>query len=332
MKRAQATVKQSPAWRVVPTGTAPSVTDRNLPDALRNAIGTTADWYAAGVTERHFQSLVRRGVLVRMHRGVYVTAASLEASKRSPQREHALLVAAARSATSLDAVASHESAALVHGIKLLKKPGSVTLTRPAGAHKGRSARAGITLHAAGLPPDHVTSKFKVPVTTAARTVADLARTSSFMAGVVAADSALHRGKTTKPEIHAVLDACQQWPGASQARNVAAFSDERAESVLESCARVVFADHGLPPPDLQVELGAERFAGRVDFFWREHLTVAEADGEMKYENPARSIAQLERDQVLRAAGFRVVHFTWQQLFREQRLVISWLKQAFRGEMV
>ncbi|HZR48625.1 MAG TPA: type IV toxin-antitoxin system AbiEi family antitoxin domain-containing protein [Streptosporangiaceae bacterium] len=88
------------------------MTDRDLPDALKYSIGTTAAWYAAGISERHFQSLVRRGVLVRMYRGVYVTAASLEASKRSPAREHALLVAAARSATSLDAVASHESAAL----------------------------------------------------------------------------------------------------------------------------------------------------------------------------------------------------------------------------
>lgn len=254
-----------PAWRGRVGGSAWDVTDRDLPDALKYSIGTTADWYAAGITERHLQSLIRRGLLVRMHHGVYVTATGLGASRRSPERAHALLVAAARSATSLDAVASHESAALVHGVQLLRKPaaGSVTLTRPAGAHKSRSARAGITLHAAGLPPGHVTTKFKVPVTTAARTVADLARTSSFMAGVVAADSARHRGKTTKPQIHAVLDACPQWPGASQARNVAEFSDQRAESVLESCARVVFADHGLPPPDLQVELGAERFAGRVD---------------------------------------------------------------------
>ena len=307
------------------------MTDRDLPDAFKYSIGTTADWYGAGVSERHFQSLVRRGVLVRMHHGVYVTAAGLEASKRNSQREHALLVAAARSATSLDAVASHESAALIQGIQLLKKPKSVTLTRPAGTHKGRSARNGITLHAADLPSGHVTTRYKVPVTTGARTVADLARTSSFMAGVVAADSALRRHKTTKPELAGVLADCVRWQGTVQARRVAEFADARAESPLESCARVVFAEHGLPPPDLQVELGAERFAGRVDFYWRDYRTVAEADGEIKYESPARSIAQLERDQNLRAAGFRVVHFTWQQLFREQRLVISWIKQAFRGEL-
>jgi len=187
------------------------------------------------------------------------------------------------------------------------------------------------LYAAELPPEHVTKQFKIPVTTVARMVIDLARMSSFMAAVVSADSALHRSKTTKKELGSVLSACGKWPGLIQARRVMSFSDERSESVLESCARVIFDAHGLPPPDLQVELGAERFAGRVDFYWRDHQTVAEADGEVKYGNAARSIAQLERDQLLRAAGFRVVHFTWQQLFHEQLLVISWIKQAFRGEI-
>jgi hypothetical protein len=152
-----------------------------------------------------------------------------------------------------------------------------------------------------------------------------------MAGVAAADSALRKSKTTKQEIGAVLEAWERWPGVIQARRVLDFSDERSESVLESCARVVFDEHGLPVPELQVELGAERFAGRVDFYWREFLTVAEADGEVKYDTPARSVAQLERDQLLRAAGFRVVHFTWQQLFREQLFVIHWIRQAFRGEI-
>jgi hypothetical protein len=221
----------------------------------------------------------------------------------------------------------------MHGIQLLRRPaaGRVSLICPPGSRSGRRAPSGVTIRTAQLPPDHVTTRFKVPVATAARTVADLARTSSFMAGVVAADSALRHGMTTKNEVAEALGTCQKWPGIRQARRVAGFSDERAESVLESCARVVFADYSLPPPDLQVELGAERFAGRVDFYWRDFLTVAEADGEVKYSSSARSIAQLKRDQALRAAGFRVVHFTWQQLFREQRLVIARIRQAFRGEI-
>jgi very-short-patch-repair endonuclease len=303
-------------------------------DVLRKgSVGTTADWYAAGLSEWHLKSLVQQGLLVRIHHGVYATAAALARDKEDPRHEQALLVAAARAATSRDAVASYDSAALMHGIQLLARPprGSVTLTRPIGGRRGCQAPSGITIRACELPPEHVTMRFKIPVTTAARTVADLARSSSFLAAVVAADSALRQSQTTKPEVAEVLASCPKWPGLCQARRVAEFSDARSESVLESCARVVFHEHRLPAPDLQVELGAERFAGRVDFYWRDYLTIAEADGELKYSTKERSIAQLERDQELRAAGFRVVHFTWQQLFHEQLLVISWIKQAFRGEI-
>jgi hypothetical protein len=221
----------------------------------------------------------------------------------------------------------------MHAIPLLKRPrpGAITLTRPPGSRSIRRSPGGITFHAATLPPGHVTKRFKVPVTTVARTVADIARTSSFMEGVVVTDSALHSQQTTKAELAAVLSACGQWTGLGQARRVAEFSDARSESVLESCSRVVFDAHGLPAPDLQVELGAERFAGRADFYWREYLTVAEADGESKYRTRADAIYQLERDRLLRAAGFRVVHFTWQELFHEPLVVIARIKAAFRGEI-
>jgi hypothetical protein len=173
----------------------------------------------------------------------------------------------------------------------------------------------------------VIKRYGLPVTSVARTVADLARTSPFMDGVVVADSALHAGKTTDAELAGVLAACRSWPGIDRARRVVAFSDHRSESVLESCARVTFDERGLPPPELQVDIGDDGFIGRVDFCWLEHLTIAEADGMLKYANPARAAAQLQRDQLLREAGYKVVHFTWRQLFRETERVIARIRDAF-----
>jgi Protein of unknown function (DUF559) len=295
------------------------------------------DWLGAGLSRRHMQSLIRRGALVQMRYGVYATAAALAASKGNPAYRHALEVAAARAALATsaagNAVASHQSAAIMHGFQMLKRPSAaaVTLTRPPGSRSVRRSPGGITFHAAALPSEHVARRFNVPVTTAARTAADIARISSFIEGVVVADSALHSEKMTKAQLDSVLSACAQWAGLNQARQVAEFSDARSESVLESCSRVVFDAHGLPAPDLQVELGAERFVGRVDFYWREYLTVAEADGESKYRNRADAIYQLERDRLLRAAGFRVVHFTWQELFHEPFVVIRRIRSAFSGEI-
>jgi hypothetical protein len=203
----------------------------------------------------------------------------------------------------------------------------VTLTRPRYAGGSRTSRNDVKIYAGTLLRGHLTKCYGLPVTCVARTVADLARTSPFMHGVVVADSALHARKTTPAELATVLAACRSWPGIDRARRVVAFSDQRSESVLESCARVTFDERGLPPPELQVDIGDDDFIGRVDFCWLEHLTIAEADGLLKYADPGRAAAQLRRDQLLRGAGYKVVHFTWRQLFRETDTVIAWIKDAF-----
>ena len=119
------------------------------------------------------------------------------------------------------------------------------------------------------------------------------------------------------------------PGLQRARDVTAFSDARSESVLESLSRAVFHQAGLPPPDLQVWVGDDgEVIGRVDFLWRRYRTIGEADGALKYQNPARARAQLERDARLRAAGYEVVHFTWPDITRAPAQVVDGIQVAFR----
>ena len=65
----------------------------------------------------------------------------------------------------------------------------------------------------------------------------------------------------------------------------------------------------------------------DFLWRRHRTVGEADGAIKYQNPARARAQLERDARLRAAGYEVVHFTWPEITRAPAQVADAIQVAF-----
>ena len=48
---------------------------------------------------------------------------------------------------------------------------------------------------------------------------------------------------------------------------------------------------------------------------------------KYADTGRAVKQLERDQLLREAGFKVVHFTWRQLFRETDRLIARIKEVF-----
>jgi very-short-patch-repair endonuclease len=146
--------------------------------------------------------------------------------------------------------------------------------------------------------------------------------------VVTADSALHTKQTSRGELREIVQACARWPGIQRARDVVEFCDGRSESVFESISRVVFREHRLPPPELQVWVGGDdQVAGRVDFLWRKYRTVAEADGAAKYSDPTRARMQLQRDARLREAGFEVVHFGWQELQLAPGQVTDSIRAAF-----
>jgi very-short-patch-repair endonuclease len=106
-----------------------------------------------------------------------------------------------------------------------------------------------------------------------------------------------------------------------------FADSRAESALESIARVAFRNMGLPPPELQVWVGGDDVVGRADFFWPEHSTIGEADGQLKYSDPSRAVGQLRRDAMLREAGFEVVHFGWYEITQTPSAVAYSIRAAF-----
>ncbi|HET7016622.1 MAG TPA: DUF559 domain-containing protein [Streptosporangiaceae bacterium] len=307
------------------------MTISELPVSGRLAgILTTAELSRAGITESNLRILIGRGALVPLGRGLYAKAALVKQLNSSKLGPSALRLAAAVTAVGPDAVGSHQHAAVIHGLQLLARPRTdvVDVTRPPGASVSRSARPGTQLHIAAVPAGHRTLVSGIPVTTVARTVVDLARTTSVRDGVVTADSALHAKQTTKSELYAVIKACPRWPGIARARQVADFSDGLAESAFESIARVAFHDAGLPPPQLQAEVGGDgRVIARVDFYWPAHATIAEADGAGKYQDPGVARRQLQRDAELRAAGFQVIHFTWQEFHINPDQVIQAIRAAF-----
>ena len=184
--------------------------------------------------------------MLRLRYGTYAPVANAI----TPDEGHAVRVAAALAAMSSPAVASHHSAALIHGLEMLGQPReTVAVTRPPNGGS-RVGGPGIHTHIAALPERDVVMWRGLPITSVARTVIDLARASSFSGGVVVADSALRITRVSKAELHLCITACAGWPGIQNARRVAAFADARSESVLESISRVAFHDHGLPPPELQ----------------------------------------------------------------------------------
>ncbi len=290
---------------------------------------TASELAGAGVSPSQIRRLVRQGVLLRVGFGIYAPSGAVADLARDPVGEQALRLASALAVMAPDCVGSHHSAAIIHRLDMLgRHPPAVALTRPPGATGSKTARPGIDLHTAAVPAGHVILQGDLPLTSAARTVVDLARRSSFRAGVVVADSALHRKRTSRAELQAVLADCGRWPGIARARQVVEFSDARSESVFESISRVVFRDHGLPSPDLQVWVGDDDgVIGRVDFLWQAHRTIGEADGLIKYATPAQALAQLQRDARLRQARYEVVHFTWDEIIHAPAQVAASFWTAF-----
>jgi very-short-patch-repair endonuclease len=304
--------------------------DGETPSLL--GLATMAELLGSGIPPASLRARIRRGDLVAVSHGAYASAAVLRMVASLPAGDTVLACAAALVTTGPGAVASHHTAAAIHGLDLLGRPPSAIAISRAPGSGSRSGKQGVCVHTAELPAGHVTQCNGVPVTTVARTVIDVARASSFRAGVVTADSALRRRRTTRAEMAAVLADCARWPGVRTAAAVVAFADRRSESALESVARVVFRDCGLPPPELQVWLGDDEPV-RVDFLWRQFRTIVEVDGAIKYTEFAadpgwRAIGQLRRDSYLRELGYEVVHFSWDDVNRDQARVVAVIRAAFR----
>lgn len=228
-------------------------------------------------------------------------------------------------------VFSHWSAALVHGLPLLRDPPPTIHILAAGTRE--TACNGIVAHARGDdPPIDIRG---LRVTSVARTVADLAAATSLPSGVTAADFALSRGPfderealITRAELLDRAERLPAGPGRRRALAVAAFADGRTESPLESVSRVTLALAGAPPPRLQLALhDLTGFTARLDFAWPALALAAEADGRTKYLHPAlrrgRTPAEVlaarsARDHAIEASGLRLLHWTWQTARRADRM--------------
>jgi hypothetical protein len=168
----------------------------------------------------------------------------------------------------------------------------------------------------------------------ARTVVDLARELPLREAMVTIDQAL-AVPTLGAAIQEVLDRQHRWPGVRRARTAVSFGDPRSESALESIARVLFADAGIPPPVLQAQFWAGRrwMPERVDFWWPQFRTVAEADGLAKYDAPTpaerRQLVRrdLDREHRLAERNLEIVRFGWEDAIESPGRLADRMRQAF-----
>lgn len=306
-----------PGRRVAGLAT-PQAEPMDIPPSLAAHVGTkyglftAAQALEAGIDHDEIRRYLGRGDWLRVRRGIYCEVATMPAD---PMAAHILHVRAAMLRLKPPVAVSHLSAAAFDGIDLLDPDFSILqVTRP---NIGSSRTdAGIHHHAASLRAKDVKRASGLVLTTASRTVIDLAREATFEQGVVAAEHALNQGLVTPEGLLEVHTFCLDWPGSRNAGRVIQFASEKSESPGESLARVAFEAVGLPAPEQQVKFYDRRGQiGVVDFFWDEQATVGEFDGRLKYAGQPNAdvlYAEKRREDRLRALGLEVVRFGYHEV--------------------
>jgi predicted transcriptional regulator of viral defense system len=275
---------------------------------------------AVGWTPDALRHAVSKGRLVRIRPGVF-GAPQPKPDRAFDRRRQQLKIAALAAALANPAsVVSHGSAAAIHALSMWRHSEMPCVTVPPH-FVGDIERA--HLHRAQLPSSHLTEFAGVPVTDVARTIIDVGREDGALSGVVAADSALHRGMVQLTTLWDHVRDCRGWPGIRAARRAIEFADGRSESALESASRFKL-DGLVPTPELQMSIYDlnGNFAGRADFLWPEFGVVGEADGLEKYDDDfERTSLRKEklRQEAFERLGLTVVRWGNQDLAAIEALV-------------
>jgi hypothetical protein len=275
------------------------------------------DAIVVGHTDDDIKCAVRDGTLLKVWPGAYAVAAR----KRDSDALARLRVIAAVRSCDHPMVVSHTSAALMHGLPLLKPSNSKVhfINGRAGGGRAETRRH---VHAGLAPPDDVTEIDNIAVTTIERTAADTARAGTFDQALTVFDSALRAG-ADRAVMVATLHAMGPKHGVATARAALNAADHLSETVGESWSRAqMIADRDIPQPRLQrvFYTAAGVFVARVDFEWEGRL-VGEFDGLVKYGQGSMTpgqtptdvvIAEKIREDRLRQLGLEVVRWTWADL--------------------
>jgi len=292
----------------------------------------------ARALERHSELVqnIRRGVLVPVTRGVYRHSSAVTRDDHFAAEDSALArVRAAHLVAAEPPVFASLSAAAIWGLPVIGPWPERGQTASAQANGGRS-NVHVTRSFVGHPVRWVTVD-GLRVTTLARTVIDIGRTSSLETAVAVADAALRgtvggvHGTRRRPvsisTLWAELARLGSAPGVAKCRRVLSFADANAASPGESLSRVTMLTLGLPRPILQHDFFDKHGRMTVDFWWPEFRLIGEFDGAAKYlreeYSGEKSIAERlldekAREDRLRALDTTVVRWGWAEASSRSKL--------------
>ncbi|WP_026356868.1 type IV toxin-antitoxin system AbiEi family antitoxin domain-containing protein [Mycobacterium sp. 141] len=209
------------------------------------------------------------------------------------------------------------TAAAIHGFDTEHPPDLHVLNPPCG--QLRSVDGLIVHRRDGAPLTFVDDRY---TTAPAWTAVEVARALRRPRALATLDAALRSGTCTRTGLWQAAIAQAGRRGIVNVRNLIALADARAESPMESEARLVMLDGGLPTPELQYEIvdgnGQPR---RLDFAWPEHRVAVEYDSLDWHGNPDALRDDRRRTAALMAIDWIVIAIVFEDVRHRQGEMVA-----------
>jgi very-short-patch-repair endonuclease len=273
----------------------------------RHGVVTRSDLFSAGVTRQEIRSRLRRGDLIRVHRGVY------RVGHQAPSVEATYLAAvlAAGEGALLSGLAAAHLLGLVKGAAPPPEVTARTQRRIEGVKTHRARRAGARDAAVARG---------VPVTTVPRTLVDISSELSLKALARACHEAGVRYGTTPKAVEAVLARRRNGAGTRKLRQVIHGDVKVTLSKLEAHFLELIRTEGLPLPITNKPAGGRR----VDCRWPEQRLTVELDG-YQFHNSRHSWEQdRRREHEARARGDDFRRYSYGDVFEHPALMLRELR--------
>jgi hypothetical protein len=218
-----------------------------------------------------------------------------------------------------EAAFSHTTSALALGAPLPPHCGHrLHVTVPDGWESPE--RKGIVGHCALLPPAHVTTASGVRITTASRTLLDLAGVLGLADLVAVGDFCLRESLCSLADLAAIADWARGRRGVRRLRVATGLMNGNSWSRPESLVRVWSVRGGLPEPEVNAWIsdpdGVPRYRG--DLVFRASRVIVEYDGG-HHRDSVQFAADLRRRNDLQRWGWRIVHVEASMLGRPHEVV-------------
>jgi very-short-patch-repair endonuclease len=261
-----------------------------------------------GASERRISHWLRDGYLRKVLPHVYAighVADSIEADLMA-----AILYAGP------GAMLSHATALWWHGL-LEQQPAWIQVSTP---RKCRS-QPGISVYSRrAVEPVH---HLRIPTTTVSQALLDFASTAPVHRVVRALAEADYRRVLDSTELRVLRGPGSVTLKRALARHTPQLAKTKSE--LERAFRALCRKGGIPAYEVN-----HRLCGiQVDAFWPDLGVVVELDGVDGHATPAQVHRDRRRDLKLRAAGYVVLRYSYQQVLSEPESVLADLRAALAG---